>query len=87
MKLKTSGGAVVDIEIAEVLRAAGVIYQARRKTCAGPARVYPCRWCSIEIRGRVAREAHELSCTERPSGELAEFSPADMIALAWTPPA
>lgn len=85
MKLKTSDGAVVDIEIAEVLRAAGVIYQARRKTCAGPARVYPCRWCSSEIRGRVAREQHERSCAQQPTGELDAFTPTDMAALGWTP--
>ena len=87
MKLTTSAGAVVDVGIQEVLRAAGVIYQARRRTHGHPPlHAYRCRWCNAEVRGRAPLEAHERDCTERPTGELAGFSDADMIALSWPGP-
>ena len=57
----------------------------RRKTYAGPTRVFRCRWCHNEIRGRVPLEAHERNCSLRPTGELAEFTDADLRAMAWHP--
>jgi hypothetical protein len=83
MKLTTTDGAVVDVGVEEVLRAAGRVYQARRKVHGGPTRVFSCRWCSGEIRGRAALDLHERNCTEKPSGDLVEFTSADMAALAF----
>ena len=84
MQLKTSAGAVADVAVDEILRAAGVIYSLRRKTHGGPTRVYRCRWCDGEQRGRKLLDQHERSCSARPSGDLEGVSAADLTA--WTPP-
>jgi hypothetical protein len=83
MKLKTSAGAVVDVDAGEILRAAGAIYQARRKTHGHPPlHVFRCRWCDDEIRGRGPLDAHERDCSQRSTGPVTD---ADMIRLAWSP--
>ena len=85
MMLKTVSGGAVELADSVILAAAGRIYASRRKTCAGPTRVFCCRWCNAEIRGRIPLEAHERDCTQRPSGDLVGVTDADLIALAWTP--
>jgi hypothetical protein len=72
MKLKTATGAMVDVDPAEVLRAAGVIYQARRRVHAGPPRkAFRCCWCRVEVFGRVALDDHERSCDQQPDDLVA----------------
>jgi hypothetical protein len=83
MTLKSNSGAVVDVDPGEILRAAGVIYAARRKTRGGPPRhVFNCRWCGGEALGRAGLDAHMRDCEKRPSGEV---GPDDLVP--WTPDA
>jgi hypothetical protein len=87
MRLKTSTGVFADVAPDEVLRAAGVIYQARRRTHGHPPlRAYRCHWCDAEVRGRNALENHERACDRFPSGDLVGVTEQDMAALVWTPP-
>jgi hypothetical protein len=66
VELRTSGGSVVDIPPAEILRAAGVIYASRRKSHGGPPLgSYRCRFCSTQIRGCSALFEHETRCASR----------------------
>jgi hypothetical protein len=62
MMMKTVSGDVVVVDDEVILAAAGRIYQARRKTCSGPTRVFRCRWCDQPQRGRVLLEGHERDC-------------------------
>jgi hypothetical protein len=84
MQLKTTSGTTADINVEEILRAAGVIYSSRRKVHAGPPkRTYCCGWCAAQCQGRAALLEHERACDQRPTGE---FTEADLARMAWTPP-
>jgi hypothetical protein len=83
MMIKTVSGSTVDISVEEVLRAAGVIYQARRRIHGGPPKhSFRCRWCNAEVKGRATLDRHERNCNARPSGD---FTDADLAAMAWPP--
>jgi hypothetical protein len=85
MKLKMPDGLVIEVPDAVILRAAGAIYAARRKTHGHPPlHVFHCRWCKGEVRGRIPLEAHERDCVARPSGDLVEVTGDDLVT--WTPP-
>jgi hypothetical protein len=87
MNVKTRAGTVVDVHPDEILRAAGVIYQARRKTHGhAPLHAFRCRWCNGEIRGRGPLDDHERSCDRRPSGELVGITADEMQAMVWPGP-
>jgi hypothetical protein len=87
MKLKTIIGSVVDVAEADILAAAGVIYAHRRRTHGHPPlRVFHCRWCRAEIRGRGPLEQHEQACEKRPSGDPVAVSDEDMLLLRWAGP-
>jgi hypothetical protein len=87
MTMKTVAGDVVVVADEVILAAAGRIYQARRRTCAGPTRVFRCRWCECELRGRAALELHERGeCAARPTGDLIAVTSEEMRQLAWVPP-
>jgi hypothetical protein len=75
-------------EIAEavVLSEAGRIAVGRRKAHRGQApKTFACRWCGAAIRGRDSLDKHERNCSQRLSGDLAEFTDADLAALGWMP--
>ncbi len=88
MKLKTSEGPIVDVEVAGVAPVAPsrlCVAPQFFSTCAG-RRVSPHRWCNGEVRGRVALETHENAgaVQQRPTGDLAGFTAEDMAALQWS---
>jgi hypothetical protein len=86
MKVTSSAGEAVDVGDEEILRAAGVIYSARRKTHGHPPlRSFHCRWCSATCIGMKALEAHQRECTQRPT-DLVAVTDADWAALAWQGP-
>jgi hypothetical protein len=86
MKMTTTDGVAVDIPADAILAAAGAIYAARRKTHGHPPlRVFRCRWCDGEVRGRNALDQHERGCESRPTGEMIGMTDDDWIALGWTP--
>jgi hypothetical protein len=86
MEVRTIAGGTVDVAECEILRVAGVVSQARRRTHGGPPKhSFNCRWCDGEVRGRAALDRHERDCSQRPSGDLIEVSEGDMVALAWIP--
>jgi hypothetical protein len=73
-----------ELSEALIMSAAARIAVGRRKVHRGAApKIFACRWCRAEIRGRTALEQHEKSCEKHPAGEVTD---ADLAALSWTPP-
>lgn len=81
MRLTRNTGTLVGVDAADVLRAAGVIYAARR-THGGPARkMRPCRWCDIGVAGRAALVRHDRECPRWR--EWVRFYDADLQPWSW----
>jgi hypothetical protein len=80
-------GHQIEISEAAVMSEAGRIAVRRRRSHRGATpKVFECRWCHAEMRGRAALSLHERECAAKPDG-FTGFTEADLDALRWTPPA
>jgi hypothetical protein len=81
MQLKPVTGPSVEVSDLEILRAAGVIYQARRRVHAGPKRrTFLCRWCGEGFSGREGIDAHaRAGCQESLGSQMGLMAQSDLL--------
>jgi hypothetical protein len=81
MQLKSVTGFSVEVSDVEILRAAGAIYQARRKVHAGPPRKQvPCAWCTRVFDGHAALESHQRKgCEQSLGSQMGLMAQSDLL--------